>query len=103
MIERSSIMSIPVEQQTAQFLAELIVRGKQGFTNHYGLEPNEVSLPITCLPAWRDLVEIHRIGPWHNVTEHLGMKVAYNTETWADDGPDNGLPVLVFRRRAIER
>ena len=77
------------------YLSSKMFQGRDEFIRDFGKNPSEISIPIIGIPAWRDLVEQHRVGPWQGVREFLGMKVAYNTEY------DEHRPVLIVR--ATER
>lgn len=93
MIERSALYKVVLDILTPETLNRSIIEGQKTAHSRFGQTPTEVSIPIIGLPSWRAVVEAHRVGPWHEVRQFLGMQVSYNT---LHEGEEEN-PVLIFR------
>lgn len=98
MIERSAVYTVVLDELTPESLNRSILEGEKTAHARFGFKPTEVSIPIVGLPEWREVVEAHRAGPWHQVRQFRGMQVSYNT---LHEGEEEN-PVLIFRYTKAE-
>lgn len=77
-IERAVTYTIALPDLTAEGLRAALTEGRRA-CSRIDRDVPQVSIPITALDAWRDIVATDLGVPWETVTEYQGMRVAYNT------------------------
>ena len=97
-MERSAVYLVILDAITPESLNRSILEGEAVAHSRFGMKPTEVSIPVIAIPAWRDVIEAHRVGPWNNVRQFRGMQVSYNTLAEGEEE----FPVILFKYTKVE-
>lgn len=97
MTEVSELLEFEFVGKTREALADALVDGEEAFTARYGKRPNRLSVPVTVLPLWLEVIGeclammAASASPFDRDVSYNGIEVCFHTRR-----PAKGFETLVF-------